>query len=244
MKYEDRNLTKIDDLVEHLRASDDGSIYWFRGQAKSSWSLIPSLGRSADLLAAEMTIFKKFRQNAYSHLIEKPKDDWEWIFLMQHHRAPTRLLDWSEIPLVALHFAISGHDDEDGALWVLDPVALNNLGGHHRAHKRDILAVGMDKELEQFLPDQVSARVARPTPVAFIGPKNSQRMVAQSGTFTVMHAEPVPIETIGDKKHLFKLVIPSDRKEALRKELKLLGVNNYTLFPDLDHVAEIARSLA
>jgi len=58
-----------------------------------------------------------------------PKDEWDWIFLMQHYRAPTRLLDWSESPLVALYFALVDklQEDSDGALWCMDPIALNRI---------------------------------------------------------------------------------------------------------------------
>jgi hypothetical protein len=107
MRHADRHLSTVGDLVAALRDyAEPGKIAWYRGQADATWGLTPTIGRNPDHLQAELTIIKLFRQNARPHLREYPGTDWEWVFLMQHHRAPTRLLDWSESPLVALYFAL------------------------------------------------------------------------------------------------------------------------------------------
>jgi hypothetical protein len=248
MRYTDKNLTSVSDLVAALREHARGdNIAWYRGQADAAWGLIPAIARNPDDLRAELTIIKLFRQNARPYLREYPESDWEWVFLMQHHRAPTRLLDWSESPLVGLYFALwdkSGeHEAKDAALWFLDPVALNRHAGHRRAFERDILAFDIDDDLDQYLPDQVNARRVDLDPVAAIGPRNSPRMVAQAGTFTIMHASPIPVETVGDQQHVWRMVIPAAAKPELRTELALLGINEHSLFPDLDRVADIAREL-
>ena len=101
----------------------------------------------------------------------------------------------------------------------------------------------MDQELEQYLPDQVSAQKVTLNPVAAIGPRNSARMVAQAGTFTIMHANPIGVETVEDKQHIWRMMIPASSKAELRKELAMLGINEHSIFPDLDRVADIARGL-
>jgi hypothetical protein len=58
-----------------------------------------------------------------------------------------------------------------------------------------------------------------------------------------MHASPIPIETVGDQQHVWRMVIPAAAKSELRTELALLGINEHSLFPDLDRVADIARGL-
>lgn len=248
MRYPDRPLETICQLVESLRdyAVDEKTV-WYRGQADATWRLVPYIARKQGHLEAELTTIKVFKQNASPHLRERPASEWEWIFLMQHHRAPTRLLDWSESPLVALYFALAdpmgAHEDKDAALWFLDPVALNRHAGYHHTYTKEILAFDVDPALEQYLPDQVNARRASLFPVAAIGPRNSPRMVAQAGTFTIMHANPVPVEEVGDGKHIWRMVIPAGAKDSLRRELCMLGINEHMLFPDLDRVADVARSL-
>jgi hypothetical protein len=193
-------------------------------------------------------MIKQFKQNASSHLVNRPNDDWEWIFLMQHYRAFTRLLDWSESPLVALFFALFDERQEqeahDAALWFLDPITLNrNSNAARRSFELDIPACGIDEELNAYLPDQVNARRVLLDPIAIIGPRNSSRMAAQSGSFTIMHYEPKPIEAIGDTSHVWRMIIPSESKPKLRKELRLLGISEYSLFPELDRVSSLAKAL-
>lgn len=157
---------------------------------------------------------------------------------MQHHRGLTRLLDWSESPLVALYFALADCDDgSDGIVWCLDPMALNNFSGHRRTNNRDVLAFGVDSALDSYLPERVGDRGAEMQPIAAIGPRNSRRMIAQSGTFTIMHRQLLPVEDVADRSHVWRLIVPAAEKAALRHELKLLGFNEFMLFPDLETLA-------
>jgi hypothetical protein len=246
MKHAERRVQTIGEFVTALRDTSNGLV-WYRGQARSNWSLLPSLARQPHGTHSELITIKRFKQNAAPFLTHRPYDEWEWVFLMQHHRAPTRLLDWSESPLVAMFFALwdDHHEDSDAAVWCLDPIALNRHAGHRRRHDRDILAFSIDREMDDYLPDKVNERVAPHHPVAAIGPRNSVRMVAQAGTFTVIHADATPIEEVGeDKNHIWKLVVPAESKALLRSELTLLGITEHSLFPDLDRVAELAREMS
>jgi hypothetical protein len=246
LRHADRQVRTIGEFVVALRDTAADGLVWYRGHERSEWKLVPSLARQNDALAAELLTIKRFKQNAAPYLPARPANEWEWVFLMQHHRAPTRLLDWSESPLVALFFALCSthHDDTDAAVWCLDPVALNRLAGHRRLHARDILAFGIDAPLDDYLPDKVNERVATLNPIAAIGPRNSARMVAQAGTFTVIHAEAMAIEDVGDvQDHIWRIVVPAAAKSLLRNELGLLGVREHSLFPDLDRVALLAREM-
>ena len=129
MRYRDKKIKTLGDLVDNLEAkADPTGPVWFRGQPRCTWGLVPSLARNKNTSAAEAALIKRFKQNALTHLSDRPASEWEWMFLMQHYRLPTRLLDWTESPLVALYFAIEQpkHKKYDGALWCLDPIALNH----------------------------------------------------------------------------------------------------------------------
>ncbi len=247
MLHQDRQITNLGEFIKALSATIAGKLVWYRGQRRNDWSLLPNLARSPDLAATEAAAIKRFKQNAPSFLADRPRDEWEWIFLMQHHRGLTRLLDWSESPLVGLYFALEtqkeGEENVDAVVWCLDPMKLNEHSGHRSKHARDVLAFGIDRALESYLPDQIGAGGAVLLPIAAIGPRNSARMVAQSGTFTIIHENPDSIEKVGDESHIWRLVVPVASKEHLRSELKLLGFNELMLFPDLERVALHTKEL-
>ncbi len=77
----------------------------------------------------EVNLNARFRLTAKTRRGEVPSnsDPLGWLFLMQHYRLPTRLLDWSQSPLVALYFALGKPDDRDAVLWALSPTQLNIL---------------------------------------------------------------------------------------------------------------------
>jgi len=114
-------------IVAITRAFGD-SRPWWRGQADSAWSLVPSLYRRG-FAKKEVNINARFRMMAKARYTNCPtsSEAFPWLFLMQHYRLPTRLLDWSESPLVGIYFATAGEagDAADAALWALSPTRLN-----------------------------------------------------------------------------------------------------------------------
>src|SRR6267378_6114955 len=122
MRYRDRTIHSVAELLVALKQqTKPKQVVWFRGHARSKWKLIPSLARKIAHLKAEGALIKRFMQNAVPHLDTPLRDEWEWMFLMQHHRASTRLLDWSESPLTALYFAVyeKKHWRSPGTVWCL-----------------------------------------------------------------------------------------------------------------------------
>lgn len=247
MKYKDVTVKSVGNLLTALKKqSRKNGVVWFRGQSVAGWRLIPSLARDDRHLAVEQALRKRFMQNAVPHLTPVPSSEWEWMFTMQHHRAPTRLLDWSESPLAALYFVVSDAENakRDGAVWCLDPLALNaeaRIANFRFAN--EIPAFGVDEVLNSYLPSRVDGSPSTQSPVAIMGPRNNARMAAQLGVFTINHRDHTPIESIGAGKHAWRWVVPSAAKKDIRRELELLGITALTLFPELDRVADVAREL-
>jgi len=247
MKYADVNVDSIGKVIETLQIqyNPPKDIVWFRGHANATWTLVPSLYRAPYKLAHEGTLMTRFKQNALPLLHFRPSTTWEWMFLMRHHGCPTRLLDWTESPLVALYFATDSerdHKDQDGHLWCLLPTVYNVVWGMVGAHPGDIPAFGVGHYLEDWSVEKVATTAGfERQPAAAIAPRETGRMTVQQSVFTVHHVKTDPLESYGDQSHVWRLVIPAASKPAIRKQLATLGVSRLSIFSDLDSVGYVAK---
>ena len=100
---------------------------WFRGQGNSEWPLVPKFYRECDQSRnTDDEVREEFAQRGPAFCQYAPSGDCDWYFLMQHHGAPTRLLDWTDGALIALYFAVRDSTGlTDAAVWMLDPYWLN-----------------------------------------------------------------------------------------------------------------------
>jgi len=225
-----------------------GSI-WFRGHAKKSWKLNPGYLRLENP-PSESTLLKRFKQSAAMLLERDPKDSFDWLFLMQHYGLPTRLLDWSESPLVALYFAIDDHEDhhdEDAAVWCLRPSELNKKANIEDDHEEFFIPSFDDEELKNYSIESLASgpKRTRLLPIATIATRNNSRIQAQLGVFTIHHLDEVSIEEIGDASHVVKYTIPAASRGQILSQLRLLGFSKFTMFPELSSIGDnIKRGLS
>lgn len=242
MKYKDKKITSLTDLIKHLK-KDTGNYegpLWFRGQTDSAWKLLPSFSRLNNGVT-ETNLLKKFKQDATMLINPRPANSFDWLFIMQHHGVPTRLLDWSESPLTSTYFATDGNEDVDGALWVLLPVELNKHSNIEPEYFYDIPSFE-DDVLKNYTPESIaSENTSKLFPIAAIAPRNSKRMQSQLGVFTIIHRLDVAIEEVGDKKHVWRYIIPKESKKDILRELKLLGVGKFQLFPELQSIGDAIK---
>lgn len=244
MKNEEIIIQSLGDLLSAVfKASDifQGQVWW-RGQKWWSWELTPSAYRNGRGKQFETSANIRFRQRAHIRIKNPPSadDQFSWLFIMQHHRLPTRLLDWTESPLVALYFATDTYKDdnrtdkEGAALYALSPYSLNQsvLGERGLLLPEDPRAIeAIDSAFNRTINGKEIVLAIRP-------PEQFLRMMSQLSVFTI-HGEGKLIENIEDNdNYLIKYRIPSASKEKIRKELKQLGIRESNLFPDLDHLGD------
>ncbi len=248
MKHNDRKIRSVGDLITALHEQTESQqLVWFRGQARANWKLVPSLARNSSGSDAEIALIKRFKQNAMPHIAHRPQTEWEWLFLMQHHRVPTRLLDWTESPLAALFFAVEynkKYENTDGAVWCLLPTELNKHANIEYKFDLEIPAFDHDRVLDSYQPTTIASESnSQLLPLAAIATRNSPRIIAQLGTFTITHRRMMPIEDVVDKKHVWRLIVPASSKRKIRDELQLLRFTELTLFPELDQVANESKRI-
>lgn len=245
MRYAEKSITSLTDLLRALaRDRARSEPVWFRGQARSSWPLKPSLIRKPNQLGLEQSLVKRFKQNALLLVSVRPQNEWEWLFVMQHHGVPTRLLDWTESPLVGLYFAVSERPRSTAALWALLPIRLNRFANVTAASPGDIPAFDEDPFLTSYTPSALAGEhQSKLKTVALLAPRNTARSQAQLAVFTIAHRDVTPIERIGDGRHIWRYIIPARAKERLKSELERLHITRLTLFPELANVGIHAKEI-
>lgn len=241
-----REITSIQSLLEALSTDNQGysGTVWYRGQARADWPLMPGYVRLANP-PSEATLLKRFKQSAAMLIEMAPRESFDWLFLMQHYGVPTRLLDWSESPLVGLYFAVEDllrEGDQDGALWLLRPSELNKNAHINNRDEEGYIPSFDDEELHSYSVESLAQnRRIQLLPVATIATRNNARIQAQLGVFTIHHHENISIDAVGDSSHIIKYVIPSASKKVLLDQLRLLGFSKFQLFPELASIGQIIK---
>ena len=173
-----------------------------------------------------------FRGRARSRRDDLPHEDDRagWLFLMQHHSLPTRLLDWSEAALVGLYFAALD-DSQPGVLWAMNPVGFNYTQGVAQG-----LVTPGHPEVKKLLAIAFSAEGSSEQVLAVLPPEIDLRAMLQAGRCTI-HGSIALLDIEEAQANVRRISVPADAKSRIRQQLRMLGVNRSRLFPDLESLA-------
>ena len=216
------------------------SPYIYRGLSRFDYQLKTSLirlkGPYQDL---EFHLLRNFKKYSSRPDINN-KSDWEWLALAQHHGLPTRLLDWTYSPYVALHFATDDIDKfhHDGVIWALNYESLKKYLPKKLQDKVDEIGsnsftTAMLRELYQNITEL--SKEESDFVVAFEPPSLDYRIVNQYAIFTFMsHSSSILNEWLLDKPELyFRIRIPAKMKWEIRDKLDQVNINERVLFPGM-----------
>ena len=217
------------------------SNFAFRGADDAGDRLLTSLARlGGDYAELERRLLRSFRKYASSSAV--PTDSvWNWLALAKHHGLPTRLLDWTYSPYVALHFATDDPDrfESDSVVWCVDYVqARERLPERLRELLVEEGANAFSAELLDRAATTLDELDALPgESVVFLEPPSlDERIVNQYALFSLMTSPTAQLENwLEDNPGVGRrLVVPAELKWEVRDKLDQANVTERVLFPGLD----------
>lgn len=243
----------VTEVLKIAKNQATDAFLWFRGNNCGSYDLLPGLlrdGKPGDsIFEREARLTTRFRQRSIAYWAEGyPQTDWEHLFAMQHYGMPTRLLDWTENLTIAAYFALwsaanpTGHAHAGACkpcIWCVDPVQWNR-GMPSLLEYGDSIRVltTADDHLDAYRPETKKKRLK--SPVAIYGTHNSQRIVAQRGTFFAWGNETKPMQQVAQSTpnvELFKFELTAPVPD-LYSDIQKIGVTETTVFPELSALAK------
>jgi hypothetical protein len=221
------------------------SPYAFRGLARVDHALSNSLVRLAsgrvDVRKLELSLLRNFRKYAHAQAASGVDSIWHWLAVAQHHGLPTRLIDWTYSPFVALHFATERPADftVDSAVWCVNFVEANKrlprrLKAILEEEHSDTLTIEM---LSEFPSLRSFDSLASDPFVVFIEPPSlDTRILNQFALFSLMSSPSACLDEWlrAHPELMRRIVIPAELKWEVRDKLDQANVNERTLFPGLD----------
>ena len=251
---EENNITTLqfNTWNDYRRFVDELSENWaFRGQADAGWGLENAIERTEFIRYhknIEVDFVAEFQRGARNYLNkdETPEHLIEWLALMQHHGAPTRLLDFTKSPYIAAYFATEQTwvaPDESISIWAINIAylrtrALQELEKHYGQYLQDSNHLIKEELFEKIFHDNSCSLVFPVEPF-----RMNRRYSLQQSIFvsTGNSYEPF-MKQLGflqedSKKAIIKMELPATLRKGVLRDLQKMNINRASLFPDLDGYA-------
>jgi hypothetical protein len=250
--FKPKSLSHYIEIIKQIKSTN--ALLWFRGHSNVKYKLYPSFFRIPQKFVKnnharhEKEIFDRFTERSLQYLSAEMKDNWAWLFFMQHYGIPTRLLDWTESPLIALFFALENiiknrQPKNDATVWVLNPIKWNRSVLSYQSFAGGVLSKN-DEQLSQFSPPANFKSIPEYS-LAMNGIYNSKRIAAQKGTFTIFGSSKCMEDYFNEKIDspcLFNIVLQKQCLQTIKDELISCGITESVVYPDLDGLSrEIKR---
>lgn len=243
--------------------------FLYRGLADKNYHLLPGIFRKdvttidgKDIVndryltwTKETDVLRAFIHEASAYLSIPSSDLGHWLEYAQHYGVPTRLLDWSKNPLVALYFCCKDQSEKDGVVWLLHVGNYSRFVSKKLGNQDDRGFKTVYMAIQELLDGDSHYEY----PLLYTPYYVDARMSAQGSYFMIWGTQRKPFEELlssddirmnlpekdnGIRMYgmheatalLFRFVICADRKQMILHELDTVGINEKTLFPGLDGI--------
>ena len=249
-------LTDVEATKEDIGFRENEECF-YRGHTQTNFNLQPGLYRGANIFQKdipfsiwnkECDLFYEFRAKA-KELHNQDLCDWDILFFMQHHGVKTRLLDWTESLAVAIYFSLLNYDPakSNPCIWIMNPYKLNEKYHGSRDLFDPLLLKYYDNYEEEGESYGELILYSEPynvfqwdEPIGLYPVRRADRLTTQSGYFTVHGNDSRPIEYIvpASKNICKKVELPKNAIDGAFAFLEHAGINQFTLFPDMDGLSK------
>lgn len=227
------------------------SRYAYRGISDFSYGLETSLQRMGRKPSdVEENLIRNFQKySPLNTLTGEYSNIWNWISLGQHHGLPTRLLDWTFSPNVALHFMTENIRSfgVDGVIWMVDFIAVKNYLPEvlkDKLNRKKFLGFAT-RELKESIGDSIEEIMAFTKKngnglVFFEPPSIDERIVNQFAMFSFMlDPDTDKFEWLKQHPDLYKrIIIPKELKWEIRDKLDQANISERIIYPGLDGISK------
>ncbi|ELB2770312.1 FRG domain-containing protein [Vibrio sp. Vb0667] len=246
MDIKEINISSVSSYVNQVSKVQDTwdthhADIWFRGIASRDYKLVPGITWRK---LSEPELIQDFMLYYEAYTDKSIDDPWSLYALMQHYGLPTRLLDWTKSPLVALYFALEEDGDKPKNNRRIVYMMVPHLINEKVVDNGYVSNVSSDHgyEFDNYLPSVLKNRGETPKePLAIYIPNNNRRILSQQGAFTVHGTDERPIDEFfveNDIKKIVKFVIREQDRDKLRSELFALGYKEDDIYQDLNSLSK------